>query len=420
MTQRNGPLVPDEPPLPWPAELRSVPGWTVRRSREHVAETVRSTWTVVRAIAASTLDVPQLEFKLAAGRQLFELVEAAADGETRLAELGVHQAPRTPTMADAHRLSHTLALAPATDRILAIHGYWLPRLHGEFERAACAADSLLDGPTVRTLRRAAAELSSMLAWSTEAVSAAGSAGRLESVAGELHDAGSRPAPAPELNRPRSAARDGRYTTFDRTRDYRSAPDWRDADDEYTNTLVELLRVNRDEIDAIETFALALFDLVEELPVQALRHLGRLAWDEARHAATGHTILDECGEDGFSPACSMIGINLRAAMNGYDAWAQITLFGELGIIGPMRALARSARERGDHRTQSVFDFICSDEVMHLRDSRRWLEATHPAGGLEAVAETVRQLAARLLDEQGVLPTEHYLALSREEIFALVGE
>ena len=317
-------------------------------------------------------------------------------------------------------LAYTSTLAPATDRVLAIHGYWLPRLHGEFERAATAADTLLDGPTVRTLRRAAAELSSMLAWSAEAVVAAGSADQLELVTGQVRDAGLRAGPAPALGRPRSAARDERYTTFDRTRDYRSAPDWRDADDEYTNTLVELLRVNRDEIDAIETFALALFDLVEELPVEALRHLARLAWDEARHAATGHTGLDELCADGFAPACSMIGINLRAAMNGYDAWAQITLFGELGIIGPMRALARSARERGDHRTQAMFDFVCADEVMHLRESRRWLDELHPAGGLEAAAETVRRLAARLLDEQGVLPTEHYLALSREEIFALVGE
>jgi hypothetical protein len=408
------------PHLPWPSGLRSRSGWTPDRSRALLAGLTSTVWSTVRALTASTLDVPQVEAKLAAGMHVHELVELAAALQERLAELSVPTPAREPVAPDAHRLAHTLRADPATDRVVLLYGYWLPRLDAEIRAGLSSVDRLLDGPSWRLLRRAQTDLADALEWGRQAVDRCGPAGLTAAVVADVAAITGAGQAAPAFDRPRSAARDPRYRTFADTRSYRKAPDWVDGDSEYDCDLVELLRVNRDEIDAIETFALALFDLVDQAPLPALRHLARLSWDEARHAAIGHLVLEERGNDGFDLACSMIGINLRAAMNGYDAWAQITLFGELAIIRPMRELARRATAVGDERIAAVFGFICSDEVLHLRESRDWLERLHPAGGLEAAAEAVRREAARLLSERGVLAEEQYLALTPAEIFALVGE
>jgi hypothetical protein len=216
------------------------------------------------------------------------------------------------------------------------------------------------------------------------------------------------------------ARDSRFRLFDHTRDYRRSADWVSSGSAFEDDLMELLRINRDEIDALETFALALFDLVEVAPIEVLSHLARLAWDEARHAAAGHALLAERGDDPYRYECSMIGIRVRGAMQGWDAWTQITVFGELGIIGPMRRLERRARELGDDRTAAAFGFICQDETLHLRDSRRLLALHHPAGDLDRAAEAARRQAGALLDEYGLLPEEQFQQLSPRQIFELLGE
>lgn len=404
------------PALPWPAELSSTPGWTPAASRELLGGLLSSTWSAVRALSASALDVPQLEFKLAAGQHLHVLVALAGDLEDRLGELSA-AAVRGPGPTDRSRLGRTLATDPATARVAAVYGYWLPRVVAEVVEAQARVDSLLDGPTWRLLGRAAAELAPVAEWGRQAVRAAAPEAAEQLCAMLAAGGGS---DRTEPRRPRVASRDPRYTVFADTRSYRNAPDWVEGRTPYESDLIELLRVNRDEIDAIETFALALFDLVDTAPLNALRHLARLAWDEARHAAIGHLMLAERGADAFGLTCSMIGIDVRAEMDGYDAWAQITLFGELSIIRPMRELARRAAAGGDLRAAAVFEFICADEVLHLRESRRLLDRLHPAGGLEATAEAVRRRAAQLLSAHGVMDEEQYMALSRDEIFALVGE
>ncbi|MEU4771523.1 hypothetical protein [Micromonospora sp. NPDC023644] len=407
------------PRLPWPAALTTTPGWSRDLSRRRLAGLAATTWSTVSALSASVLDVPQFEFKLAAGEHLHILVGIAADLEERLHELG--SAPDTRQLSPRHRrqVTSTLAADAATLRVGLIYGYWLPRLAGEFEGLRGEVDTLLDGPTADLVRRADEQLRHVRRWGDAAVAAACSDGSWADAARALDETvadDSEPWPV----RPRDGARDERFHSFSHTRDYRRSADWVEGDSPYESDLIELLRVNRDEIDAIETFALSIFDLIRKGPIEALTHLARLAWDEARHAATGDLVLRERGLDPYAFSCSLIGIKVRAGMDGYDPWAQITLFGELGIIGPMRALARAAHAAGDQRTADVFDFICTDETLHLRQSRELLDRLHPAGGLERVAETVRARAAERIAELGIMKEEEFLALSREEIFALIGE
>ncbi|GAA0674437.1 hypothetical protein GCM10010193_29200 [Kitasatospora atroaurantiaca] len=389
--------------LPWPARFTTRPGADPAASLRQLDGLCRELWAVVRLLAAGTLDLPEFELKLASGEALFTLTEVAATVEERVVELGGRPDRSLPPEL-ARRLAAALA-TPAGDRLPVLVRHWYEPLLAAF--ADAAFDPLLDGPSERVRRRGLADLRDAFAWFTTACGPA--------------EPKAYPEPAEaEVRRPVMGARDERFRLFDHTRDYRKADDWETSGSAYQDDLVELLRINRDEIDALETFALALFDLVEEAPVEVLRHLARLAWDEARHAASGHALLAERGEDPYRFECSMIGIKVRGAMPGWDAWTQITLFGELGIIGPMRSLEREARRRGDERTAAAFAFICRDETLHLKESRSLLDRHHPAGGLAAAGEAARKRAGKLLEEYGLLTEEQYAALDERQIFELLGE
>jgi hypothetical protein len=408
--------------LPWPPRYVTRPGAEPGRTAEQLADLLTDVWGAARVICASLLDVPQLEFKLAGAEAVYELAELAAAIEQRLADLGTRRPARVMADQTSNGRAQVLAADAATLRIAMIYEVLLLPLLDRVESARDAADPMFDGPTARLLRHGHQALSDTCAWfrtATETIRAALGASAVDAA---MRDAKSRTGSTPctALSRPRTAARDARLSTFADTRDYRNAPDWRGTGSSYQDNLIELIRINRDEIDAIETFALAFFDLVPEASLETLRHLARLTWDESRHAAAGHALLAEHGFDPYDFSCSTIGIRLRAAMDGWDAWAQITLYGELGIIGPMRDIAKAAALRGDERTSAAFSFICSDEVMHLRESRRLLDRNHPAGSLERAAETVRQRAAARMDELNIMPKEKYMSLTAAEIFARLGE
>jgi len=398
--------------LPWPPRFSPLGKHPEpRQSREDLVRLNSAVWTVTRLLAASSLDVPWYEAKLAIGEAVHALAEVAATCEERIAELGARLAPpdRAADGPTAARLAHALA-APAAHRLAALPGQWLTPLLDQF--SAASFDPMLDGPSERLRRRAVSDLDDAFMWFFEA------AARFRPA--EKESASPHPTAHTPAQRPTMGIRDTRFRTFESTRDYRKAPGWVTSGSDYTDDLLELVRVNRDEIDALETFALALFDLVEEAPLPVLRHLARLAWDEARHSACGHALLAEQFGDPYAHECSMIGIRVRGGMGGWDAWTQITVFGELGIIGPMRALAREAGRRGDKRTAGAFAFICSDETMHLRESRRLLAAYHPLGGLGAAAEAARTRAGRTLETLGLYDAEQFTQLNERQIFELLGE
>lgn len=408
-----------DPSLPWPAYYVSLPDTAVRDSVDRLLALLDGTWTAVRILCVSLLDVPQMEFKLAGAQTVFELTELAVAIEERLGQLGTRHPPRVRP-ADG-RQAGILAAEASTFRLALIYEALLRPLQDQITSALGATDPVFDGPAHRLLRHGRHALQEACTWHAAAADSIRARLGNRAVDSALQEIFAAAAPASmSLTRPRMAARDSRMTTFDDTRNYRGAPDWRDQGSSYDDSVIELARVNRDEIDAVETFALALFDLIPDASIEVLRHLARLVWDESRHAAAGHTLLAERGRDPYAFSCSTIGIRLRSAMDGWDAWAQITLYGELGIIGPMRELAKAAAERGDDRIYAAFTYICADEVMHLRESRRLLDAEHPGGGLTEVAEGVRQRAAALMNEFGILPKEKYLSLTAAEIFALIGE
>jgi len=191
------------------------------------------------------------------------------------------------------------------------------------------------------------------------------------------------------------------------------------DDKYEADRLELARTQRDEIDAIETFANVLYDL-EDAPFELAEQLARFIEDEARHVEAGHAMLASLGYDPFTLPCSIIGINVRAPMPPVLAFAQINIFGELNIVSRLNVLAQQAYARGDDVVGKAFDFIHADELTHVRRGRKILRELAPTESIAEVEEKARRLAAKRLAEEGVFDEDYALALNRRQIGELVGE
>lgn len=376
----------------------------------------------VELMSGRILDIAEFETKVAFGRHIYELLDFARAVEGRVKELGRKTAPRHVPADDRALLDRILRAPGASHVVAGLYGTWLAKTRRAAERYLDEHDPLADQPTQRLIRMHLPALDEMAAWGA----AAAAAYRAAQVAPEAVDAWVEslrapiPAACEPFRRPECAARDVRFTTFSDTRDYTRATDFAPSGDAYEDEALLLIRTNRDEIDALETFALAIHDLLYEADAEALHDLARFAWDEARHAVLGHALLAARGKQPFAVHCNMVGIDVRARMRGWDALAQISLFGELSIIKPMRRLVEQARARGDAEVARSFDFICSDESLHLRRGLRWLRERHPAGSLEGAEQVVRRRAAVLLHELGIVNEDYAARLTRRDIARIVGE
>lgn len=410
----------ERPRLPMPIQGGVAQGLDTEETCAELAELASRCKEVLRAFCACILSVPQFEAKIAFGLHIQVLADLFAALQTRRFQLA--RAPATLPLWDDGRTATIMRRSAPVEIVSGLYQDVIAELAGRLEDLLRQSNALLDHPTRRMLTPFAVELAELRGWGEEAVAAylaadpdPAAAQQLASWLEELRQ--SKPGPAP--CRPTAAVRDPAFDTFAHTRNYRSLSGVFSGDP-YADSRLELVWVNRDEQDAVETFAIVLHDLIDSAPLDVIHGLGRMCADEARHALIGHRMLEELGLRPQDFPVSTIGIDLRARLTGWEALAQISLFGELSIIGPMRHLAEQARERGDLATARSFEFICSDEVLHLRNALRWLKTMHPAQDISAVEAQTRRSAARLLAERGLVREAEYMELSKSDIFALLGE
>jgi hypothetical protein len=306
-------------------------------------------------------------------------------------------------------------------------------LQDRHQRYLEMTDHLLDRPGATILRRFAPDIEGVVDWlksardAYEAIvpmsplfgdhigkirEAQASVGRempiLRQASRELHQ------------RTNECARDSRFALFQDSRSYDAVENHSSAPDgEYDADRLELARTQRDEIDAIETFANVLFDL-GGTPFELAEQLARFVEDEARHVEAGHAILASLGCDPFALPCSIIGINVRAPMPPILAFAQLNIFGELNIVGRLNMLAQRAYVLGDDTVGTTFDFIHADELTHVRRGRKMLREMAPSESFAELEDKARRFAAKRLAEEGVLGEDYALSLSRKEIGDLLGE
>ncbi|MEZ4302439.1 MAG: DUF455 family protein [Polyangiaceae bacterium] len=219
------------------------------------------------------------------------------------------------------------------------------------------------------------------------------------------------------------ARDERFTTFHHTRRYRGDEDLASPPDagSFERERLEVIRVQRDELDAVETFANVLFDL-EGAPFELQMLLARFIWDEARHSETGQQSLERLGYDPFEVPCGVIGIHVRSPLPPLLSFAQINTFGELNQVGHLKKIAAEAYRAGDLSTGRAIDFIHADEMLHVREGRRWLARLVEESGtsLAEIEEEARRRAIQRLHEEGVLGEDYGLDITPKDLAEMLGE
>jgi hypothetical protein len=410
--------------LPLPIDARLTGGATTAETVASLGQLASAARAALRALCGGVLNVPEFEAKVAFGLHIEVIADLLASLETRRAELAPDQCAPTPC-PDNERAALILTRSSPVEIVAGIYQGLITPIARDLEALLMRSNPLFDRPTAHTLSTFVRDLAAILRWGEEARVAyvqadADPDAAAREVTHWLQMLESFHGPAPAAARPRKAARDPRFATFAHTRDYRRAEGVAFSGDPYADMRLELAWINRDEQDAIETFALVLFDLLDTVPLDVVKVLGRFCADEARHTLIGHLMLEANGIPSADLPVSTIGIDLRARMEGWEALAQISLFGELGIIGPMRRLARQARSRNDAVTAMAFEFICADERFHLRNALYWFKNVHPARDLAVLEASTRRTAGRLLAERGLIEEAAYEELDKREISKLLGE
>lgn len=398
---------------------------------------------LMRTLAGWLIQVPEFEVKVELAHHLYMHAEAIRMLRGRLIELRIPQTQIEAQMdSDCGILGTELLHAHNPAELIAVtHSVVARYLLTAEKQHMELTDKLADLPTIRILRHIQIDLEEMCQWGEATLQAYFDGGydecsvrvwqeHVESVLNSLGGiTGGQPCcqrpplrqeTEPPFKRKIDCERDERFTTFHHTRDYRKADDF-DSQmyTAYERECLEMIRVQRDEIDAIETFANVLYDL-SDASFDLEMDLARFIWDEARHAEIGHQSLTRLGFDPFEVPCGIIGIKVRSPLPPELAFAQINIFGELNIVGSMHRLSHWAYKKGDRDTGITFDFIHADELIHLQKGRVWLRKLHPTDQLSTIQEKARVAAIQRLLEEGVIGEDYAMNLTAKEIGKLIGE
>lgn len=418
-------------------------GLSVGDAAERLLFASRLHFCLARTIAGALIWIGPFELKVELAHHLYQHADACRHLRQRLRELRVSEMRlNAPLPGPFNVLSEELLLSDGAIEFIAGCARVVKQLLDDTERYAADTDSLLDQPSLRVLRVIRIDLADMIAWVNEVEAAALKAGDDPNTVASAKDhagrilvwlrKGEEEDPSFPLRRsqkgpytrPIACNRDDRFPVFTHTRRY-DASDFLDQNKlptRFEAQRLELLRVQRDELDAIETFANIFFDLGDQAEFDLLFLLGRLVWDEARHAEMGQRNLERLGFEPFSVPCGVIGINVRSPLPPEASFAQISIFGELSQIGELKRLSEACRKKGDLIGSRSFDFTHADELMHLREGRKWLRRFAQAEGisLDELAERARQLAISRLREEGVLGEDYSSEITPAELAALIGE
>lgn len=433
--------------LKLPVSPRRLGGnFSVDQAAEKLSTAFHLHHKLMRAIAGRLIGVAEFELKIELAHHLYYHAEAARALRERIHELRVPRARLEASVPEHVKIIVAeLMLSESTaEFVLGLHAVLAGRLATFAQDYLDKTDGLVDLPSRRILLRILDDLHEMETWGKAVVNAFVQAGastaelenwrrhldhlidRLGGLGGggemPLEPFGSRAEARAAFRRPIGCARDDRFSTFHHTRNYKVA----DAETEpekpgFESDRLEVIRVQRDELDAIETFANVLFDF-DRAPFEFEMALARFIWDEARHSEMGHQSLERLGYEPFEVPCGIIGINVRSPLPPLLAFAQINTFGELNQVGHLRKVSTAAYRAGDLANGRSIDFVHADESLHVREGRKWLRRLLEDSGttIAEFEEEARLRAIQRLREEGVLGEDYNLNLTPMQLAEMLGE
>ncbi|CAH0305660.1 hypothetical protein [Pseudomonas brassicacearum] len=413
--------------------------YSVAQAAEKLIDILKLLRRASHIIAGSLVAIRSYELEIEAAHHLYGCSLAVDKIRTRLGELRVDET-RIDDWQDISGFASCTAVLNADSDLVFVSAVYLGYfqfIQDKISEYLTFSDPVLDMPsrcllaeTQRFLEEAGvwfqgscryAENVASFTWSKEF-----SAQIRSLIIVELRDGASvvgGPAAITSTLRQCKAQRDPRLKVFAHSRNYSTddLPGLASGDSQGIMKFMDTFRTQRDELDAIETFANVLFDL-QGNNFEFELFLARLVSDEARHSEMGQQWLSRAGYDPFDVPCSTIGIDVRTTMQPYTAFAQINIFGELQQVASLRRFSLEAKLSGDEISANALDFTNADELMHVKVGREWVKsiARWQCTSFDTVQEEARVEAINRLHELGIINEDYKSTITIKEMAAIIGE
>lgn len=398
----------------------------------------------LRALAGWAMGTPEFEVKVEYGRHMYWHAEAGMKLRTRLTELRTSEevTDRFSSPEIEEFFSEILYSDSPAHFLAAIYGVVLPHMERAYREHSEHTCQVADAPTIRAMRHILDDYRDMIAWGNAATQAYIDGGYNEGsikkwqyhIEKLLRSFGGVTGALPKQQRPETlrsagkppfersiiATRDPRFKTFEHTYEYHVADQGKiEYPSEFDETRLNLVRTQRDEMDAIETFGNALYE-IKDVPFGFDYDMSRIIWDETRHTELGHKSLQALGYDPFDLMNRLLGIKVRSKMPAVYSFAEINLFGEANIVQEVLRYAREAYSKGDELTGRVFDFVNADERTHLTKGVRWLKYIFQTDSVQEIEEKTKKIAIDRLLQLGIIDHDVALKITHRELARIIGE
>ncbi len=434
----------------FPKDTRRLGGdFTVEENAKRLLRFFLFERNILRSLAGWSMGTPEFEVKVEFGRHIYWHAEAGMRIRTRLSELRTAEetTDKYESQEIAEFFSELIYSESPAHFVGALYGVLLPHIKQAYLEHSAHTDQVADAPTIRMIRQILPDYDDMIAWGKGAIEAYIQGGYSEAelhkwqyhiekllrsfggVAGNLPKA-TRPEQLRSEGRPpfeRSfiATRDPRFGTFEHTYEYQVADNGQiEYDTDFDKLRLNLVRTQRDEMDAIETFGNVLYEIrpspAMNVPFGFDYDLARIIWDETRHTELGHKAMEALGYNPYDLLNRLLGIKVRTKMPAIYSLAEINLFGEANIVQECLRYAREAYDKGDDMTGRMFDFVNADERTHLAKGVHWLKFLFQTDSVQDIEQKTKKVAIDRLLELGIIDHEVALTISHRELARIIGE
>jgi len=398
---------------------------------------------LIRSLAGWAMGTPEFEVKLEYGRHMYWHAEAGMKLRTRLSELRTSEEVSDRYKSEeVEQLFAELLQSETPAHFLAGYTILLKHIERTYKEHCVHTDQVADAPTIRIIKQILLDYEEMIGWSEAAVQAYAEGGydyasltkwqyHVEKLLRSIGNINGKEARTSKPEHLRSlgakpfersfiATRDPRFKTFEHTYEYHVADEGKiEYTSEFDQTRLNLVRTQRDEMDAIETFGNALYEITD-VPFGFDYDMSRIIWDETRHTELGHKTLEALGYNPFDLLNRLLGIKVRSKMPALYSFAEINLFGEANIVQEVLRYSREAYDKGDELSGRVFDYVNADERTHLTKGVRWLKHIFQTDSVQEIENKTKKVAVDRLVELGIIDHEVALTISHRELARIIGE
>lgn len=365
-------------------------------------------YETLRILAGWLPATPQMEFKMAMGRLLWEDAQHVQLLYQRLKEVQkpAFQQPKDPALE--HLMAAAIQAPDVWDLLAGIFRVLKPALVRAYRWHCAGTFANPDAPTLYALRHILLDEAAQVDWAAEALAGRPAGAWEEYLAGLLAAAGGMtgllprsdappaPAGAVPFRPPRQAAREPRFAAEPGA----TAGSGREADAELAR--LQEFESYSQEMLAAETVALVLY-LCPEMPWQFTYDAARHCYDETRHCRLGIEWLARHGLDYTRVPQQTRVFAWRAQYDPALQYCLLTMGNEAHVFPYRRGRLATYQASGDRLSTQFVSYDIADERNHVAYGHKWLPQLLVRKGISTPPEEYIKEAVRIWQAEYVTQT-----------------